>query len=476
MSDKYKISDLIEKGSFSEVYKFINKNNSCVYAGKIIPFEKFKKGNSFYSEETILKQLDHPNIIKFIESFEDSENHYIITDYYPNGNLHDFCLIRENKVNKLTEIEIKYYVLQIVNALIYLKKNNIVHRDIKLQHLLLTDKLKLKLCGFHCAKKLSIEKDKITGISGTKVYMAPEVLKNRYYSFEVDVWSLGILIYKLYTGYSPFKGKNYDEFYENIMTRKNTFLNDCDISPLAKDLIQKILVVEPSNRLTIEKVLSHDFFQFGIPKSLPLSTLKEPPPKDFIDRYSQKHSIKIGEKNCEEENILLKKKLIITDKLLIKEKNLTQQLSERIKLLEGQLREEKKKNMDLVEKNKEFEKIKNSYNNKDSMMNLMNKLLSKEEEIQELKSRYPFELLKDEKLLSLIFVSCNQEIHYSIICKDSDKFTIVENLLYDEYPKYRESENYFLFNGEKINKYKTLKENNLKNGSIILLNQFNEED
>ena len=91
------------------------------------------------------------------------------------------------------------------------------------------------------------------------------------------------------------------------MTRKNTFLNDCDISPLAKDLIQKILVVEPSNRLTIEKVLSHDFFQFGIPKSLPLSTLKEPPPKDFIDRYSQEHSIKMGEKNCEEENILLKK-------------------------------------------------------------------------------------------------------------------------------------------------------------------------
>ena len=183
MSDKYKISDLIEKGSFSEVYKFINKNNSYVYAGKIIPFEKFNKGNSFYSEETILKQLDHPNIIKFIESFDDSQNHYIITDYYPNGNLKDFCLIRDNKANKLTEIEIKYYVLQIVNALIYLKKNNIVHRDIKLQHLLLTDNLKLKLCGFHVAKKLSIEKDKITGTSGTKAYKAPEVLKNRYYSF-----------------------------------------------------------------------------------------------------------------------------------------------------------------------------------------------------------------------------------------------------------------------------------------------------
>jgi len=159
-------------------------------------------------------------------------------------------------------------------------------------------------------------------------------------------------MYRLFTGSVPFKGKNYDEVYESIMKRKDTFLNDCDISPLAKDLIQKILVIEPSNRLTIEKVLSHDFLQFEIPESLPLSTLKEPPPKDFIDKYSQEHSIKTGEKNYEKEIILLKKKLIISDKLLIKEKNLTQQLSERIKLLEGQLREEKNKNMDLVEKSK----------------------------------------------------------------------------------------------------------------------------
>ena len=145
-------------------------------------------------------------------------------------------------------------------------------------------------------------------------------------------------------------------------------------------------------------------------------------------------------------------------------------------MLEVQLREEKNKNKELYEKNKEFEKIKDNSGNKDSMVNLMNKLILKEEEIQEMKTRYPFELLKGEKLMSLIFISNNQEIHYSIICKDSDKFTVVENLLYDEYPKYRESENFFLSDGKKINKYKTLKENNLKNGSIVLLNQMYEED
>ena len=122
MSDKYKIEDLIEKGSFSEIYKLKNKSNSYIYAVKIIHLEKLKKLNSYNTEEIILKQLAHPNIIKFLESFDDGKNHYIITDYYPNGNLSDFSKIRESKGNKLTEIEIKYYVLQIVNALMYLKK------------------------------------------------------------------------------------------------------------------------------------------------------------------------------------------------------------------------------------------------------------------------------------------------------------------------------------------------------------------
>ena len=137
---------------------------------------------------------------------------------------------------------------------------------------------------------------------------------------------------------------------------------------------------------------------------------------------------------------------------------------------------EKNKNYELNEKNKEMEKLRNNVGNKDNVLKLMDKLLLKEEEIQEMKSRYPFEILKGEKLISLIFMSYNQEIHYSIICKDSDKFTNVENLLYDEFPKFRETENFFVSEGNKINKYKTLKENNLKNGSIIMLYRMDEEE
>ena len=472
MTEQYEIGDLIDKGSFSEVYKFINKTNSYISAGKIIKLDDYRKKPSYVTEENILKFVNHPNIIKYKESFSDDKNHYIITDYYPNGNLNNLCIKRD----KLTEFEVKYYVLQIVLALIYLKKNNIIHRDIKPHHLVISDNVKLKLCGFHLAKKLEFEYDKIKGIAGTSMYKAPELIKNEYYSFEVDVWSLGITIYRLLIGTTPFIGKTKEETASKIKLGKYSFPNDCEISESAKDLIQKILILDPSRRITIEEVYSHDFLQFGIPSSMPLSTLKEPPSKEYIMKYSQEKYKNDKTKEFEEENVNTKNKLEQVNNLLLKEKKLTQLLSNRIKILEGQLKTEKNKVNELTEKNKEVQNIRTNAGDKDNVLKLMDKLLSKEEEIQEMKSRYPFELLKGEKLISLIFMSYNQEIHYSLICKDSDKFTIVENLLYDEFPKFRETENYFISDGNKINKYKTLKENNLKNGSIVMLYQFGEEE
>ena len=99
--------------------------------------------------------------------------------------------------------------------------------------------------------------------------------------------------------------------------------------------------------------------------------------------------------------------------------------------------------------------------------------MEKDREIKDLKlklSRYPFELNDGEELMSLIFISVDQKLHCSIICKNIDKFNKVESKLYDNYSEYAENENYFTFNGIKINKYKTLKENNIKNNNIIILN------
>ena len=104
----------------------------------------------------------------------------------------------------------------------------------------------------------------------------------------------------------------------------------------------------------------------------------------------------------------------------------------------------------------------------------MEEIRKKDEELKELKSKLPVELKKDEKLMTVIFMSDDQKIHYSLICKNTDRFNRIENLLYDEYPEYQESENYFTVNGNKIIKSKTMEQNNIKFSDIILLYKFDE--
>ena len=102
-------------------------------------------------------------------------------------------------------------------------------------------------------------------------------------------------------------------------------------------------------------------------------------------------------------------------------------------------------------------------------LNIKNKKI---EELNEIKLRFPFELLKNEKLMSIIIISVDQIIHYPIICKNTDPFINVEKVLYNVFPEFKETENFFMINGYKINKYKTLEENKIKNGDVITLKEI----
>ena len=118
-------------------------------------------------------------------------------------------------------------------------------------------------------------------------------------------------------------------------------------------------------------------------------------------------------------------------------------------------------------------KIDDSNNDyKDEIIKLKKKLKLKDKELKDLKSRIPVNLEKGEKLMTVIFFSNDQKIHYAFICKDTDKFSVVENLLYDIYPEYHYSKNFFTANGDKIDSSKTLKQNNIKFSDIILLNKY----
>ena len=130
--------------------------------------------------------------------------------------------------------------------------------------------------------------------------------------------------------------------------------------------------------------------------------------------------------------------------------------------------------LELNLKIKKLENIIKNSKNKDKIIELMEKLELKEKEIKEIKSRYPFELLKDEKLMSVIFQSQDQKFTCSFLCKNTDKFTKLESLLYEKYPEYleNEGEHYFIVNGGKINRYKSLEENGIHNSDIIILNKI----
>ena len=149
--------------------------------------------------------------------------------------------------------------------------------------------------------------------------------------------------------------------------------------------------------------------------------------------------------------------------------------------IKEELNEEKNKNKllnskinELNGKINDLQKITNKNDNMVNTLQLFEKIREKEKEIKEIKSNLPFDISKGEKLMSVIFVSDDQRIHYSIICKNTDKFNRLENILYnvDEYKSYLQSENYFLLNGKKINKYLTLEENGIKNSDIITLMKY----
>jgi len=147
--------------------------------------------------------------------------------------------------------------------------------------------------------------------------------------------------------------------------------------------------------------------------------------------------------------------------------------------LEKALEAKDKELKESIEKQKDKKKDLIDFNTYkfDSKEDLFKIILQKDKEINDLKiklSRFPFELNEGEKLMIINFISVNQEINYSIICKNTQRFNEIENKLYDVYPKYSENENYFIVRGQRVIKNKTLEENHIENNDIIILNHFQE--
>ena len=347
-------------GSYGRVYLVTNKFNNKKYALKVINKNKlmqiYADCRLVHNEVELHSKLNHPNIIKLYNMKETENEIQILLEYAKNGNLFD--IIQKN--NGLDELKAFEYFIQIVNAVYFLHQNNIIHRDIKPENILIGENDVLKLCDFGWAKELNVNKR--ATFCGTMEYMAPEIVGSEMYDFSVDIWSLGILLYELIMGHSPFRSKSKKDRNIMIKIKKHDLVFDKDknISKECIDLINRLLDVNPETRLKIKDIFEHPFILANENK---IKYNKISQNKESLDD-SNENAIKMYNKKKEPENLLrLKKKFGLDNKIVIKDKLSSKQL------LFSEFRSDKK-----LKSVKDFQDKKINKKESDLLLNLFNQM------------------------------------------------------------------------------------------------------
>jgi 5'-AMP-activated protein kinase catalytic alpha subunit len=202
----------------------------------------------------ILKQLRHNNIIQIYQIIQTRSNLYLIMEFASGGELYKQIRLKK----KLSEIEACEFFHQIISAIDYLHKNNIVHRDLKTENILIDFNRQIKIADFGLSNTYS-PGQLLKTRCGSPCYAAPEMIIGKSYSgILVDIWSSGIILYFMFTGTLPFEENNFNDLYKKIIDGK--FIMPSEISINAQDLLQRILCTDPEKRIKIEEIKKHPFF------------------------------------------------------------------------------------------------------------------------------------------------------------------------------------------------------------------------
>jgi calcium-dependent protein kinase len=274
--DKYTVEKEIGAGGYARCLLLKNKTTGQQYACKELLKNKLNNVASLKSEIQILIKLDHPNIIKLYEIYENDNYIYLVMELCTGGELFDRIIQKTEQGKQFTEKEVAQIFQQMMSAINYCHSNKIVHRDLKPENLLLANKDEnspIKVIDFGMSRIFN-DKQAMFDKVGTAYYISPEVLDG-FYDEKCDIWSAGIILYILLCGYPPFNGNDDDEIFESIKKRKFVYPDSewSGVSSEAKDLINKMLS-DPLTRLTAEQVLSHPWLKKQLNKDTKASEIK----------------------------------------------------------------------------------------------------------------------------------------------------------------------------------------------------------
>jgi 5'-AMP-activated protein kinase catalytic alpha subunit len=257
----YEIKETIGKGTFSVVKLGINKITKEKVAIKILKKKKMQKSKDksrLEREISILKRLNHINVIKIYKITEELENYYIVMEYCENGELFNYIVAHQ----RLSEEETSYFFYQLINGLDYIHHKNIVHRDLKPENLLLSKDNILKIVDFGLSNYYYLDGKLLSTPCGSPCYASPEmVCGNRYNGFRIDIWSCGIIIFAMICGYLPFEDPDNEILFKKIMKCEVDYPDY--LSDDVLDIMNKIIVVDPNKRYNIEQIKKHPFYLKG---------------------------------------------------------------------------------------------------------------------------------------------------------------------------------------------------------------------
>ena len=263
----FTISKELGAGSFGHVYLVTHKKTKANYAIKAI--DKRNKSNIeekpyFRREVEVMYKIHHPNVVKLYGHFEDNNYCYFIMEYIPKGNM--FGLIPQDKKKRVSTQLVASLIKDVISAVYFLHNMNppIIHRDIKPENVLLTDTLAAKLTDFGWSNYIQ-EDEKRTTVCGTPIYLAPEIIKEKGHDEKVDIWCIGVLLFELATGSVPFPGNDIETLENNILKLKIQWPKDINLD--IKNLIMKILKLDPKARISLSDMMQHHFITKYFPDS-----------------------------------------------------------------------------------------------------------------------------------------------------------------------------------------------------------------